>query len=105
MTDVIRNHVELVQGPSGPRARIAGSRIRVQDVAIWHEKLGMSPDEIVHHYPTITLADVHAALAYYWDHRDAIERAIADDDAFVEEFRRGYVSPLEEQLKKRRGLG
>jgi len=36
----------------------------------------MTPDEIVDHYPTITLADVHAALAYYWDHRDEIERAI-----------------------------
>jgi uncharacterized protein (DUF433 family) len=104
MADVIRDHIEIVQGPNGPKARVAGSRIRVQDVVIWHEKLGMSPDEIVHHYPTITLADVHAALAYYWDHRDEIERAIADEAAFVEEFRRGYVSPLEERLK-RRGLG
>ena len=49
----------------------------------------MSPDEIVHHHPTITLADVHAALAYYWDHRDEIEQAIKEEDAFVEEFRKG----------------
>ena len=60
--------------------------------------------EIVHHHPTITLADVHAALAYYWDHRDEIERAIKEEDAFVEEFRKGYVSPLERKLKSpRRG--
>jgi uncharacterized protein (DUF433 family) len=104
VADVVRNHIEVVEGPNGPKARIVGSRIRVQDVVIWHEKLGMSPDEIVHQYPTITLADVHAALAYYWDHRDDIERTIADEDAFVEEFRRGYVSPLEERLK-RRGFG
>jgi len=66
----------------------------VQDVAIWHEKLGMSPAEIVEQYPTITLADVYAALAYYWDHRDEIEQAIADEHAYVEELRRTHVGPL-----------
>lgn len=96
---MIREHIEIVQGERGPKARIAGHRIRVQDVAIWHEKLGMSPDEIVYNYPTITLADVHAALAYYWDHRDEIEQAIKDEDAYVEESRKGYVSPLERKLK------
>ncbi len=103
MADVIRKHIEIVPGPGGPKPRIAGHRIRVQDVVIWHEKLGMSPDEIVDQYPTITLADVHAALTYYWDHRDAIERAIADEDAFVDEFRRGYTTPLEEKRIGRRG--
>ena len=92
MTDVIRKHIEIVQGESGPKARIAGHRIRVQDVVIWHEKLGMSADEIVYHYPTITLADVYAALTYYWDHRDEIERNIVEERAFVEEFRRDHTS-------------
>lgn len=98
----VRDHIEIVQGPNGPKARVAGSRIRVQDVVIWHEKLGMSPDEIVHHYPTITLADVHAALAYYWDHRDEIEDTITRTDATVEAFRQSYTSPLEDKLKRRR---
>ena len=53
MADVIRKHIEIVEGLGGPNARIAGHRIRVQDVVIWHEKLGMSPHEIAHHYPTI----------------------------------------------------
>lgn len=53
----------------------------------------------MYNYPTITLADVHAALAYYWDHRDAIEQAIRDEDAFVDEFRRNYVSPLQRKLE------
>lgn len=100
MVDVIREHIEIVQEEGGPRARIAGHRISVEDIAIWHEKLGMSPDEIVYNYPTITLADVHAALAYYWDHRDEIEQAIKDEDAFVEEFRRNYISPLQRKLKR-----
>ncbi len=53
MVDTIREHVEVVPGESGPKARIAGHRIRVQDVALWHEKLGMSVDEIVYQHPTI----------------------------------------------------
>ena len=102
MTDVIREHIEIVEGPGGPKPRIAGHNIRVQDVAIWHEKLGMSPSEIVEQYPTISLADVHAALAYYWDHREEIERAIADERAYAEEMRRGSTSLVQEKLKRRR---
>ena len=102
MANASREHIEIVQGAGGPKPRIAGSRIRVQDVALWHEKLGMSPAEIVEEYPTITLADVYAALAYYWDHREEIERRIAADEAFVEDFRRRHPSRLEEKLRHQR---
>ena len=101
MVDVIREHIETNAGAGGPKPRIAGHRIRVQDVAIWHEKLGMSPDEIVHQYPTLTLADVHAALVYYWDHREEIERAITEEHALVAEVREGNIGPLREKLKRR----
>ena len=70
MADLIQEHIEIVSGADGPKPRVVGSRIRVQDVVVWNEKLGMAPDAIVLHYPTITLADVYAALAYYWDNRD-----------------------------------
>lgn len=102
MTGAVRDHIEVVPGEMGPKPRIIGHRIRVQDVVIWHEKLGMSPDEIVDQYPTITLADVHAALAYYWDHRDGIERAISEEHAVVEEYARGHSGPLQEKLTQRR---
>jgi uncharacterized protein (DUF433 family) len=101
MADVIREHIEIVQGVGGAKPRIAGHRVRVQDVAIWHEKLGMSPDEIVDRYPTITLADVHAALAYYWDHRAEIERAIAEERALDDEIRRRTSSLVQEKLRQR----
>src|SRR5258708_33552599 len=98
MSEAVREHIEIVTDIGRRKARIAGHRIRVQDVAIWHEKLGMSADEIVHHYPTITLADVYAALSYYWDHRDDIERAIPDDVALATESRRHDVGPLRRKL-------
>ena len=97
MTDVVHDHIEIVHGAGGPKARIAGYRIRVEDVVIWHEKLGMSADEIVREFPGLTFADVYAALAYYWDHRDAMEREIAEGNAFVEEMRR-RPGPLRRKL-------
>jgi uncharacterized protein (DUF433 family) len=102
MTDVVPRHIEIVQGATGSNARIAGHRIRVFDVVIWSERLGMSPDEIVDNYPSLTLADVHAALAYYWDHRDEIEREIEEDRAAIEAYRRRLgPGPLAEKLRRR----
>jgi uncharacterized protein (DUF433 family) len=65
MSSQPRNRVRIVSTPGtcGGRPRIDGHRITVEDVAIWHERMGMSPDEIVSSYPTITLSDALAALA------------------------------------------
>lgn len=101
MTDVLQQHIKIVEKRAGPRACIAGTRIRVQDIVMWHERAGWSVDEIVDQYPHLTKADVHAALAYYWDHYDEIEREIAEDDAFVEELKRQQGSPLMEKLNNR----
>jgi uncharacterized protein (DUF433 family) len=76
MESVISEHIEITRGVCGGKPRIAGHRIKVQDVVIWHERLGLSPDEIVSQYPTITLADVYAALAYYHDHLQEIRQQI-----------------------------
>lgn len=45
----------------------------------WHEQHGQSPDEIVSQIPSITLADVHAALAYYYDHSEEIQDEIQSE--------------------------
>lgn len=65
--NVSREHITKTPGVCGGRACIAGHRVRVVDVVAWHEKRGYSPDEIVDLFPGITLSDVHAALAYYFD--------------------------------------
>jgi uncharacterized protein (DUF433 family) len=97
-----RDRVRIVSTPGtcGGRPRIDGHRITVEDVAIWHERMGMSPDEIVSSYPTITLSDVHAALAYYFENRERIESDIEDGRKFVEEMRaKAGPSRLQELLK------
>jgi hypothetical protein len=50
------------------------------DIVVWHEARGRSPDEIVAMFPGITLADIHSALAYYFDHRSEIEAEFRDDE-------------------------
>jgi uncharacterized protein (DUF433 family) len=80
MISVISEHIEITEGLCGGKPRIAGHRITVQDVVIWHEEMGLSPSEIVSQYPTITLGDVYAALTYYYDHQKEIKDQINKDD-------------------------
>jgi uncharacterized protein (DUF433 family) len=99
MTAVISEHIEITPGVCGGKPRIAGHRIRVQDVAIWHEKMGLSPDEIVSRYPTITLADVYAALAYYHDHFQEIRQHIQESEEFVRDLKAKIPSKVQQKLK------
>lgn len=55
---------------SGGAPTIQGTGIRVQDIAEAYVHSGYEPDEIIELYPDLGLADVHAALAYYYDHAD-----------------------------------
>jgi uncharacterized protein (DUF433 family) len=64
MDTLMVKHIEKTPGVCGGRACIAGHRIRVQDIVVWHEKRGYSPDEIVDMFRGITFGDVHAALTY-----------------------------------------
>jgi uncharacterized protein (DUF433 family) len=101
MTAVISEHIQITPGVCGGKPHIAGHRIRVQDVVIWYEHKGLSPDEIVYHYPSITLADVHAALAYYYDHFEEIRQQIHESEAFIAELMAETPSVVQRKLKAR----
>ena len=95
---VIAEHIESTPGVCGGKPRIAGHRIRVEDVVVWHEQQGLSPDEIVAQFPQITLADVYAALAYYHDHREKIRESMRQDAAFADATRAKTPSKLLQKL-------
>lgn len=99
MPSVIQEHIEITPGVCGGKPRIAGHRIKVQDIAIWYEDMGLSADEIVYHYPSITLADVYAALAYYHDFREEIRQQIREDRAFARQMQADTPSLLQDKLK------
>lgn len=99
MTAVIVEHIEITPGVCGGKPRIAGHRIRVQDVVVWHEQMGMSVDEIVSRYPFITLADVYAALVYYHDNFAEIRQQMQESEIFVRELQVKIPSKLQQKLK------
>jgi len=86
MDDVVTRHIEVTPGIASGKPRIVGHRITVQDVVIRHERMGVSADEIVSDLG-VSLADVYAALAYYYDHRQEIDAAIQADETYIAELR------------------
>jgi uncharacterized protein (DUF433 family) len=91
----------IVQTPDVCRGqpRIAGTRIKVKHVYTWVEQMGMTPAQVIAEYPHLTMAQVHAALAYYWSHQDEIHRDIEDEEKLVAELKaKAGPSPLRERL-------
>ena len=97
-------HIEITPGVVGGRPRIAGHRITVQNIVIWHERMGKSADEIAAEH-NVTLADVYAALAYYFDHRAEIDRDIQEGEEFVKALLQKTPSRLPQKLRERLGHG
>lgn len=95
--DTIASHIEVTLGVVGGKPRIAGHRITVQNIVIWHERLGLSADEIAGEY-NLSLAEIYAALTYYYDHREVIDRTIREDEEFIAELRRRTPSTLSAKL-------
>lgn len=91
-------HIAITPGVCGGKPRIAGRRITVANIAIWHERLGKSADDIATEYD-LTLADVYAALAYYFDHRAEIDESIAESKALIATLREENASRLAEKLR------
>ena len=60
----------------------------------------MSPDEIVSQVPSLTLADVHAALAYYFEHLEETREEMRAERAEAEGIRRAQPSLVEARLRR-----
>jgi uncharacterized protein (DUF433 family) len=96
MQNILSQHIESTPGVCGGKPRIAGHRITVQDVVIWHERMGRSADEIADEYG-LTLSQVYAAMAYYYDNRAEVDESIRADEEFVETLKKGAWSKIREQ--------
>ncbi|MFL6214906.1 MAG: DUF433 domain-containing protein [Blastocatellia bacterium] len=103
MAGVITERITKTPGICGGKACIAGHRVRVMDIAIRRELMGMSADEIVAQLPSITLGDVYAALAYYFDNIEEMREEMRQEEEFVADFMRKHPSVLDTKLKNLRG--
>ncbi len=86
-------HIEKTPDVMGGKPRIAGHRITVEDVVVWHERLGKRVDEIVTAYD-LTLADVYAALTYYYDHQSVIDQRMRKGKAWIDGLKGKHPSKL-----------
>jgi uncharacterized protein (DUF433 family) len=79
---------------------IEGTGVKVIELVLETTAYGWSPDELHFQHPFLSLGQIHSALAYYWDHREDLDRDIERRLERVEEIRR-EVSPsqLVERLK------
>ena len=77
------DYVDVLPDVCGGRPHIRGTRVKVSEVVSRHAYQGESTDDIIEALPQLTLAQVHAALAYYYDNHDEIEAELRAEDAFV----------------------
>ena len=82
---VIAEYIAVKPGFCGGKPYIVGHRIKVQHIAVWHERMRMTPEEIVATYPSLSLSAVFAALAYYHSHRGEIDSDIEADERYAAE--------------------
>lgn len=73
-------HISATPGVRGGRPCIDGTRVTVMDI-VTLERSGLRPEEIRTHYSSrpLTLAEVHAALTYYYDHKAEVEACFEED--------------------------
>jgi uncharacterized protein (DUF433 family) len=81
---------------------IAGTRIKVRMIALDRICYGWDAEEIQRQHPDLTLGQVHSALAYYFDHKEAVDRRIAEGDELATQLRaEAEESPGRRKLRER----
>jgi uncharacterized protein (DUF433 family) len=79
--------IEHIEVDENGVARIAGSRIKVRFIAVERTHQGLTPEEIQAAHSHLSLAQVYAALAYYYDHKEQIDADIERANRLYEEMR------------------
>lgn len=80
------------------KPHIKGRRITVQNIVVWHERLGKHVDEICAEH-NLLLSEVYAALAYYFDNQEEIDNSIQADDEFIKQLKHESSSLLQTRLQ------
>jgi len=82
----IESHID----DTGLRPVVGGTDIKISQIASEYEHLGMTPDQIAEAHPHLGLAEIHAALAYYYDHRERIQGEWEDGGKLIAAWRDRY---------------
>ena len=77
---------------------IAGTGIRVLDIAVRYEIMGLSPEDIIIAFPHLNLPQVHDALSYYYEHKTVMDKAWKAALKRVESMKKTQPSILEKKI-------
>lgn len=82
-TKTRQEHIVKVRGICGGRPTVRGTRIAVSEIAL-RERRGETVHEMLEAWPHLTPSQVHAGLAYYYDHKADIDAEV--DQALDEQY-------------------
>lgn len=77
---------------------ISGTRIRVIDIAIEYDRLGLTPDQIIDAHPHLTLEAVHDALSYYYENQAVFDEEIRQRKENIKKLSKKFPSKLKTYL-------
>lgn len=77
---------------------ITGSRVRVIDIVIGFDRLGLTPDQIIDAHPHLTLEAIHDALSYYSENRRSMDKEMAEKKEVLKEIARKMPSILKKNI-------
>ncbi len=75
-------HIVKIDGVHGGEPIVRHSSVTVRTI-VQQVRLGTTPEQLVEGYPPLTLAEIHDALSYYYDHIEEIEGLIAEHGAVL----------------------
>ncbi len=79
---------------------IAGTNMKVIELVGEKFAFGWSPEELLFQHSYLTLGQIHAALAYYWDHADELDKEMVDRLERVKKLKKkAPSSPLISRLR------
>ena len=82
-------------------AWITGANTKVVEVVLDKIAYGWSPEEMHQQHPHLSMAQLHAALSYYYEHQAEVDADIERRNRYVEELRAQQSdSPLRQRLQK-----
>jgi uncharacterized protein (DUF433 family) len=94
MPTVAIEHIEVDESGN---ARVAGTRSRVINIVL-DTLNGLTPAQIHEAYPPLSLAQIHAALAYYYDHKAQLDAEIEEELCDVDSLRRQSGQPSRDEV-------
>jgi uncharacterized protein (DUF433 family) len=99
-TKEVKKHPYLTKDKRrrGEEVIIAGTGIKVIDVAIRYEIMCMAPEDIMIAYPHLTLPQIHDALSYYYEHKSELDHKWKQALKKIEKLKDSHISPLEEKV-------